>query len=421
MGSELDRALEEYLARVRREASPRPDESPPSAPAGRQLLNLCVQIAEKTAEFGDLVTASAKEYPRVVAGLSDPEFSRQETEQEVRIFFRLAGIYDDTFNGRPVESGDVLARYRGAMGASEHTITWLAPLEGVEFSQDRLDCDGFEFRRFSRGELDGLFCNSAREVFFEQAYIDSRELVPYWFVCVTKTSGRQDWGEIVFDARMGVRFSDFPSELEAALRRLALFDWQRYAMFSSPTRMAKLPVRRKGPQKQVEGAWDASFYPGLPFVLTLSDSLTASPERGPDLSSLQWMPDNDPETGEDRGERPALWIRLNDLETCKFEEVVRRSGTLVSKLIPYREQWRFIDVAMGFLLKTLGTTGLEQLLWNMAAIEATVGENRMGSVTEVLATRTSRILGHADVNRAFRALYGFRSNLVHGNEGLLGQ
>ena len=52
----------------------------------------------------------------------------------------------------------------------------------------------------------------------------------------------------------------------------------------------------------------------------------------------------------------------------------------------------------------------------MAAIEATLGEDRRGSVTEFLAIRTSRILSHADVDGAFRALYNFRSNLVHGNE-----
>ena len=57
---------------------------------------------------------------------------------------------------------------------------------------------------------------------------------------------------------------------------------------------------------------EAPFYPGLPFVLAVSDSPIASPERGPDLSVLQWTPDCDPETGEDRGESPVRWIFLKD-------------------------------------------------------------------------------------------------------------
>jgi hypothetical protein len=390
----------------------------PAPPPIGQWLNWSVQIAEDATEFGNLVSATAKEYPHVPAWLSDPEFSRRETDREVRTFFRLAGIYDDAFNGRPVESKDVLARYRGAMGATEHTLAWLVPLEGVEFSQDHLDCGAFEIRRFSSEELDGLLRNSARKLFFEYAYIDSAQLAPYWFVYVTKSARLQDWDEIVFDAKVRVRFSDFPSQVEAALRILALFDWQGYAKFWSPTPMAKLADGRKGSEKHVEGAWDAPFYPGLPFVVKLSDSLTTSPERGPDLSLLQSEPYYDPDTGEDRGEQPARWIVLNDLETREFEGMMRRGGSLVLTLAPYREQWAFIEVAMGFLLKALGTTGLEQLLWNMAAIEATVGEDQR-SLTKLLATRTRRILGHADVYQAFQELYKFRSRLVHGNQGLV--
>ena len=77
---------------------------------------------------------------------------------------------------------------------------------------------------------------------------------------------------------------------------------------------------------------------------------------------------------------------------------------------------------MGYFVKAFFTDsfekGLEQLLWNITALEALLGEKN-DDLTESLARRISTILGTTKkekkkIKKQFKELYNFRCALVHG-------
>jgi hypothetical protein len=72
------------------------------------------------------------------------------------------------------------------------------------------------------------------------------------------------------------------------------------------------------------------------------------------------------------------------------------------------------------LTKAYFAGGLDQLLWYITSIEALLGE-RGEELSEKLARRIAAIMGKTknekkDIKKRFKALYDFRSALVHGNK-----
>jgi hypothetical protein len=89
-----------------------------------------------------------------------------------------------------------------------------------------------------------------------------------------------------------------------------------------------------------------------------------------------------------------------------------------AKLQPHSERWRFVETALGFLLKGFTTEGIEQMLWHITVIEAALGDRRPG-LSKRLAARVSKIFGSQEDRdehrQRFEQLYLYRCDLVHGN------
>jgi hypothetical protein len=140
----------------------------------------------------------------------------------------------------------------------------------------------------------------------------------------------------------------------------------------------------------------------------------------PHLSGLQieiWYVD--PITGE-VSECPAIWIRLSQDQTNRFEEFVQRMEGLFAELQRHQPSWEFLERALAYFMSALQTEGQDQLLWHITAMEALLGERGEG-VTERLARRISTILGSTEgdrkkIRKQFKSLYEFRSDIVHGNK-----
>lgn len=373
-----------------------------------QLLQWAVEAVEGSVEFAALCAATQDEYPRKLGGLLIQDIGRSEAQA----YFRLSGLYQSAFAGEPMAVPAIVAEYHAAFSAAECLVTYLAPIEGVTIQEESLLCGSFKIRQLTREDLDDLLRNTVRRFFFPHAFVDTSQLADYWFLVVEERvppRWRTD-AELVLDARVPVVYSDFPAPVQTALERLAMFDWQRGTR-RRPERFTDKPE-----------PWDAPLLPHVPFVIRCSDCLTEWPERGPDLSTLQTEPFGDL-SGEETSERPAVWLYLDEDETKKLGRFMLRCGTLLSRVERHRESWRFMEVAAGFLLKAFMTRGLERLLWNITAIEAAIGEQVDGGVTGLLIKRTVRILGHTNseekrVRKSLRALYDFRSALVHGKDKL---
>src|ERR1035441_5315342 len=113
---------------------------------------------------------------------------------------------------------------------------------------------------------------------------------------------------------------------------------------------------------------------------------------------------------------------FDEVETCQFQVTMLSYANMLLKIQQGPECGCFIDTALGFLLRGLLANGADQVLWNIAAIEAVFGEKVEGLV-RLLKSRVSRVLGHnererKEISKRFDALYAFRSDLVHGNAKL---
>ena len=148
---------------------------------------------------------------------------------EVEAYLRLSGLYQRIFAGGSPSASELARDYAHAFTRPSHNVTYIAPIQFVTFASDFVDCGGFHLRRFRRDELDQMLQNDARRLFYPWAYVDTKELAEYWFVCVKQERPRKrlGYGELRFS--MGWNHSasspHFPDALESALRRLPLYDW----------------------------------------------------------------------------------------------------------------------------------------------------------------------------------------------------
>lgn len=398
----LDSAFEQYLSLVRRQELPKPRRSALLGGArlqGNGGLTALLARLEESPEFQALVGASDAENAWRLEGLQ----VRDATKHDLMAFLRLAGIYRDALESKGLEAQDVAANYREAMNAEQNLFTYLALLEGVEFSKDRLDCGGFEVRKFSPAELADLVGNPIREAFFDARYhIDVDTLAHYWFAVITASRPVVRWqDEPVYDLRVQVRYSEHPAPVETALRRIALFNWHTAEYVQGPDFVAR-------PKE----SWGPSF-PRLPFVISLSDSLVAWPSASPDSSRL-YLQFSDDFAGS------ITWLAFDESATDRFERFMLKTAEMLRAVAAVGKESAFIELAMSFLLKACVTDGIEQLLWNITAIEAAVGED---PVMSTLLRRVPKIFGETEGTRrlarkALDGLYDFRSNLVHGNSKL---
>jgi hypothetical protein len=109
-------------------------------------LRPSLERLEKTKEFAALAEATGKAFKR-----SDSELQIVgEWEMRAQAFLRLSGVYAQLAGGEALPVPEVYEQYCSAFQAKSVKITYLAPLEFVEFSQDFMDFGQFQIRRFSR-------------------------------------------------------------------------------------------------------------------------------------------------------------------------------------------------------------------------------------------------------------------------------
>jgi hypothetical protein len=128
----LGTAVAQYLETAttvfsRERLAARPQGGPYLLLTSDQLLLRGIALAEKAPEFTSLVRSTAAAY--CPEGLVSNNLGR--LPNQVRTFFRRAGIYAGLFEGEPYPSAEVIERYRLAFEATTQTITHLAPIEWV--------------------------------------------------------------------------------------------------------------------------------------------------------------------------------------------------------------------------------------------------------------------------------------------------
>jgi len=181
-----------------------------------------VEHAEKGQEFQDLVReVAAAYYPEGLANGSLSTLSRQSGD-----FFRLSGIYCDLFDDQPVQANEQLARFRSSLGARTRTITYYAPIEWVYFSKETIRFGEFEIRFLKTAEMEAIFSNRIRRIFYPWARVSVAELDGYWFLIAKETIPVDPPGKSFFRIPgVDPHHPRFSTPIDRALSLLALGDW----------------------------------------------------------------------------------------------------------------------------------------------------------------------------------------------------
>lgn len=357
-----------------------------------QRLRQAVLAAEESEAFKALVGAAREAYAPTHPAM---EQLWDSTGSAITSFFCRSGTYRSHFLGESINPRAVTDSLQSAFSATTHRVKYLAPLDHVSFGAEVINCGSYQIQTYSRQQLDDLLENDMRSMFYQRLRIDTAALERYWFIVVEGTephplcaaySIEQD-----FDSSRPVEFSPYPQVLEKVLRRFALFIWK-------------------------EGSDKRDLEPQIPFVITISDSLVVPPEEPPDMRGLFVMPPS-------LGVGPMFHCNLNEGRTLDFSRFMQHIDRLFEVVSVRHEQWRFIEVAAGFLLKGFLSRGMESLLWNVASIEAVLGERGDAGLTQVMSARLARILGkdeeHKKIRNLFKDLYDFRSAIVHGDARMI--
>lgn len=323
-------------------------------------LGASVDELENAAEFYQLVLQTRSSFSGDYHGKSESAWQRA-----IEDFFRRSGYYTDVSEGKSLSVDTALSNYREAFQRREIQITYLAPIEFVRFAENSMEFGTFQVRRFAADELEAIFQNTVSEVFYPWAVIDAKRLRDYWFVHVTEIVPAPQIGEVRIPwdliGRVDIQYTGYPKVIESVLQQLALFNWQIDGEKETPTSQ----------EKDLETGWHG-FH--IPFVLRRSDHLLRSPWVAPDLSRLETESDFDPQTGEEIGERPTVYIYLDEDQTESLKTFIQRTGKLLSGLNVQQNGREFLEIALGFFIKAFFAEGLEQMLWHVATLEALLGE-----------------------------------------------
>ena len=368
-----------------------------------QQLKDMVEQCERSTEFRLLCQNTIQQFhghlPR------EDHYASQQYVTCVQVFFRRTGFYHRAFQK---ESPDItFDDFLTAFERREKTLTYLIPLELIEFHEREYDFGWFKVKRFPKQELDAVLEQEIALQFFPLAVTNTELLSRYWWLVVkeqTEIPERDKW-HIDLTSLGKVRFSanTFPDKVNEALLRLALFDWE-----------LGRNVRGKG--EDLERHWSRFE---APFAIVVTDDQLERLSIAPNLNRLNLVPYVDPETREEIGELPFFDFPMGEKESEHFRSMVTEYDSMLSALANVPKRWNFLNVARSFFLKAFFSDGMEQLLWHIVVVEALVGERSEG-LTEKLASRISITLEATDerrqsMRRDFKELYTFRSNMVHGN------
>lgn len=278
--------------------------------------------------------------------------------------------------------------------------TYLAPIERVEFCNDVIDCETFQIRRFPSIELSA---EAKKEVIkaFEKSSPDV-QINEYWFICCTEavlasTLENEGISSFLISPEIHRVYTKFPPVMEPIFQQLALYDWRSDWMEW---------YEDKDPEKN----W---FGFNIPFVIVLCNDQA---ELVPNPTTLEAGPDFDTE-GNVTSIRPQRGLYFDSKMEQDFTLFVQNTNNVLVRLKSQKE-WPFLDIALNHLVKAFFSEGLEQLLWHMTVLESLVGDK--WNVTSSLKRRVSKILGKTKaekeaISKKVAELYGFRSDLVHGN------
>lgn len=321
-------------------------------------------------------------------------------------YFRRSGSYLDIIAGNIIDSEVRFEELWSAFSERDVKITALRTINNIEFPEEVMDFGKFKIQKFSKAELDELLDQEVCRAFYPYAVVDTGKLCLFWHITEVRSVRKDRENLRVID--MGIAWEDvfkvqrtFPDK---TLQLLALFDRGNAAARLSPE-MQKTDLGFEGLD--------------LPFIHAVSDDLIDWPMASHDLSKLNLVPFFTPNGEETDEEIPQFSMHFSQSELDQLREIIKVAYDFLENCNLQKCEWEFLEIAIGSLAKAFfSKDGLEQLLWNIIAIEALIGERNQ--TEQNIRRRLGLIWGGGDmkkideIGKDFKELYEFRSSLVHG-------
>jgi len=336
-------------------------------------------------------------------------------KETVKNFFRRSNYYIDIYDGKNLNDDTFFQNFQDAFNKRTTEITYLALMEFVQFSEKCMDFKTFQIRKFKKSELEETFQNMINRIFYPYALIDIAQLEHHWFIYVKETCKAERLGYLNINFKdfyhVRMEYTQFPKCIESVLKVITLFDWQADCWRNYSEQRYNIQKR------DLEEGW-LGF--NIPVILKLNDSLLNTPKWPPHIPLLT-IPKTDPQTDEEIGVEPAeTYIYLDKKETKSFIVFINNIEEPMQNIDIQKNNWQFIEVALGYLVKAFFAERLDQLLCHITVLEALLGDKERG-FTRRIANRIASILGATynekkTIKKQFDKLYDIRCDLVHGKQ-----
>jgi hypothetical protein len=470
----LERSFNAYLAVARSSLRPQKVKAPRRFPF--QLLRdktielrSLVDGIEGKSEFIELVNQTLTLFPSKRA--TGQESSTLERFGEIRNFFRRSRCYTSIYAGQAVATEPILRQLETEFRREEFRIRYLVPLRFIDFCdyEDLIEFKRFKIRRFSSEELNYILQSDVNQIFYEWNNIEVSKIQPYWFIDVEgfESSTRRPRG-LTFDlgssvqldedviSRIDIRGSNVNvsgEELSKYFAAQFLFSGPGHIAvhsdYSAQDEFSAFPtIVGEVFQPIILFDWDSVWEPligprslYIPFVLEISDDIMSPPRSIPETTPFQFIrvpPANtEIESSKDSSGsysvellseeseevEPFYALQFHGGQSGDFVSFVAQTDSILTRLRASNSEWRFLELSFLFLSKAFFSTGLQQLLWHITALESLLGQKKEG-LTETIAARLALVLGKTqeerdEIRKSFKDAYNLRSRLVHGNEDLL--
>jgi hypothetical protein len=346
-------------------------------------------------EFHALVATCAEVFSQHLASQEGKSPGHSDHRWAVANLLRNMGANWDT--DVPPSAAQIAATIQEAYLAKEQRITHLIPLNGAD-DLPKCTFGPWQLRTFNTHELAHLLRVSRLSRFGSSFVPDVRVLSWFQWLVLEETANLPSlqtrhfpWAAQTFDELLQVRphRTELSPSIEHGLFAVSLFPWELGA------------THRDQP-------WQP-FH--IPWVYSLTDDPFQGPPTSPDITLLDW-------DVVDEGGRERVIVQQAQFDDSIYDDLeaqLRDLWHLVSDLLAPGKPFHpaINPLVRHFFLRAFRSSGIDQLLWHMIALDAALGGERR-QLTKMLQQRISRLLTAQD-GAEFRRLYALRSDFVHGS------
>jgi len=357
-------------------------------------------------------------------------------------FFRRSYFYRHVYNGESIDIAALFEDYCNTFRKEEVKMTHILAFENVLFDKN-MDFGDFKIQKFGE-KIEKLLEIENNRVFYPQSNFPM--LQDSWLIIIEDTERMSEKAKKYHDSfyddqgdrtKLQNVFSEqFPACIQNILELLSLYFWrirksedvvmrkerikEVMALIGvqdfdniAPTPKTKVKENKKKSVKIIEDLYLVFEPVIIKHVLSFTDNLLVPPYTfvgrwdGPIEPYI--MP-------EEFGSYPNP--RMYTLEGNDFKSELFKIKKKVEYLQEYESKWPFVRLALKYFEKAFRSSGIEQLLWHIIAIESLVG--KQNETREALAKRISVVLYDTESEKEatqalLKDIYDFRNNLVHGN------